>query len=114
MADFEIDERVDITDVVCPMTFVKAKVAMEEIEVGQVLAVTMNDGEPVQNVPRSFKEEGQQILKLIDNENGTYDLIVKKAEEQEKTMAKRVSSEVERIRGLVKRPELEETVKKIL
>ena len=93
MADFEIDERVDITDVVCPMTFVKAKVAMEEIEIGQVLAVTMNDGEPVQNVPRSFKEEGQQILKLIDNENGTYDLIVKKVEEQEKTMAKRVSSE---------------------
>ena len=81
MADFEIDERVDITDVVCPMTFVKAKVAMEEIEVGQVLAVTMNEGEPVQNVPRSINEERQQILKLIDNENGTYDLIVKKVEE---------------------------------
>ena len=80
MADYEIDDRVDITDVVCPMTFVKAKVAMEELEIGQVLAVTMN-GEPVQNVPRSFKEEGQQILKLIDNENGTYDLIVKKLED---------------------------------
>lgn len=26
MADFTIDETVDITDVVCPMTFVKAKV----------------------------------------------------------------------------------------
>ena len=26
MAEFEVDERVDITDVVCPMTFVKAKV----------------------------------------------------------------------------------------
>ena len=65
MGDFEIDERVDITDVVCPMTFVKAKVAMEELEIGQVLAVTMNDGEPVQNVPRSFKEEGQQILKPV-------------------------------------------------
>ena len=72
MADYEIDDRVDITDVVCPM---------EELEIGQVLAVTMNDGEPVQNVPRSFKEEGQQILKLIDNENGTYDLIVKKLED---------------------------------
>ena len=79
MADFEIDERVDITDVVCPMTFVKAKVAMEEIEVGQILAVTMNDGEPVQNVPRSIKEEGHQILKLDDNEDGTYTLYVKKA-----------------------------------
>ena len=42
MGDFEIDERVDITDVVCPMTFVKAKVAMEELEIGQVLAVTLS------------------------------------------------------------------------
>jgi TusA-related sulfurtransferase len=81
MADIAFDDQVDITDKVCPLTFVKAKVAMEELEIGQVLAVTMNDGEPVQNVPRSFKEEGQQILKLIDNENGTYDLIVKKIEE---------------------------------
>lgn len=81
MADFTIDETVDITDVVCPMTFVKAKVAMEELEIGQVLSVHMNDGEPGQNVPRSFKEEGQQVLKLIDNEDGTYDLIVKKLEE---------------------------------
>ena len=81
MANITVDERVDITDVVCPMTFVKAKVAMDELDIGQVLAVTMNDGEPVQNVPRSFKDEGQQVLQLIDNENGTYDLIVKKLEE---------------------------------
>ena len=96
MADFTIDETVDITDVVCPMTFVKAKVAMEELEIGQVLSVHMNDGEPVQNVPRSFKEEGQQVLKLIDNEDGTYDLIVKKLEEQTrevKRMAARVSKD---------------------
>ena len=61
MADFQIDDTVDITDVVCPVTFVKAK---------------------VQNVPRSIKEEGHQILKLIDNEDGTYDLIVKKVEDE--------------------------------
>lgn len=81
MADYKIDDTVDITDVVCPVTFVKAKVAMEELEVGQILAVRLKDGEPVQNVPRSFKEEGQQILKLIDNEDGTYNLIVKKIED---------------------------------
>ena len=76
--DFEIDDNVDITDVVCPTTFVKAKVALEELDDGQILAVKMNDGEPVQNVPRSIKEEGHQILKLIDNEDGSYTLIVKK------------------------------------
>lgn len=81
MADYKIDDTVDITDVVCPITFVKAKCAIEELDEGQIIAVHMNDGEPVQNVPRSIKEEGHQILKLIDNEDGTYDLIVKKVEE---------------------------------
>ena len=78
MADIKFDEEIDITDVVCPVTFVKAKVALEELEEGQVLAVTMNDGEPVQNVPRSIKEEGHQVLKLDDNEDGTYTLLVRK------------------------------------
>lgn len=78
MAEFVVDDVVDITDVVCPVTFVKAKVALEELEEGQVLSIRLNDGEPVQNVPRSVKEEGHQILKLIDNEDGTYDLLVKK------------------------------------
>lgn len=83
MADFEIDDTVDITDVVCPTTFVKAKVALEELDDGQILAVRMNDGEPVQNVPRSIKEEGHQILKLIANEDSTYTLIVRKVEDED-------------------------------
>lgn len=81
IAGIPIDDTVDITDKVCPLTFVKAKVELDEIEDGEVLAIRMNDGEPVQNVPRSIKEEGHQILKLIDNEDGTYHLIVKKVEE---------------------------------
>ncbi len=79
--EFVYDEIVDITDKVCPLTFVKAKVAIEEIDDGQILAVRMNDGEPVQNVPRSFKEDGHKIKKLIDNEDGTYTLYVEKVEE---------------------------------
>ncbi len=82
-AEYKADETVDITDVVCPVTFVKAKVALEELEVGQILAIRMNDGEPVQNVPRSIKEEGHAILRLIDNEDGTYTLIVRKNEEDD-------------------------------
>ena len=78
MSEIKFDDTVDITDVVCPVTFVKAKVALEELDDGQILAIRMNDGEPVQNVPRSIKEEGHKILKLIDNEDGTYNLIVKK------------------------------------
>ena len=73
---------IDITDKVCPLTFVKAKVALDELEDGEVIAIRMNDGEPVQNVPRSIKEEGHQILKLVNNEDGTYNLIVKKVDDE--------------------------------
>jgi tRNA 2-thiouridine synthesizing protein A len=79
MAEIKIDDVVDITDVVCPMTFVKAKVAIEELDEGQILSIHMNDGEPVQNVPRSMKEEGHKVVKLKANEDGTYDLLVRKA-----------------------------------
>lgn len=80
MAEYDInaDEFVDITDVVCPVTFVKTKVFLEEMDEGQILQVHLNDGEPVQNVPRSVKEEGHEVLNLIDNEDGTYELFIKK------------------------------------
>ncbi|MDR3209855.1 MAG: sulfurtransferase TusA family protein, partial [Oscillospiraceae bacterium] len=57
---------------------VKAKVALEELDDGQILAIRMNDGEPVQNVPRSIKDEGHRVLKLADNGDGTYNLLVRK------------------------------------
>lgn len=83
MADpgFHVDARVDITDVVCPVTFVKTKVALEELDDGQILQVHLNGGEPVENVPRSVKDEGHRILKLIENDDETYELYVQKAEE---------------------------------
>lgn len=82
IAGIKIDDQVDITDKVCPLTFVKAKVALDELEDGEVIAIRINDGEPVQNVPRSIKEEGHQILKLVNNEDGTYNLIVKKVDDE--------------------------------
>ena len=81
MADIKEDERLDITDVVCPVTFVKTKVALEEMEEGQILQVHLNDGEPVQNVPRSVKDEGHRILKLEENDDGTYELFIRKVGE---------------------------------
>ena len=78
MADFNVDEKIDITDVTCPITFVKTKVALEEMDEGQILQVHLNDGEPVQNVPRSIREEGHEILELNNNNDGTFELFIRK------------------------------------
>jgi TusA-related sulfurtransferase len=72
------DARVDITSVVCPVTFVKTKVALEELEDGQILEVRLNDGEPVQNVPRSLKDEGHRVTGVTRAEDGTFLLRVVK------------------------------------
>lgn len=72
------DEFIDITDLVCPITFVKTKITLEEMETGQILKVRLNDGEPVQNVPRSLKDEGHKVLDLSENDDGTYTLFVEK------------------------------------
>jgi TusA-related sulfurtransferase len=68
----------DITGVTCPMTLVQIKVALEELSPGEVLAIRLNDGEPVENLPRSLKDEGHRVLKLRGNPDGTFQLLVRK------------------------------------
>ena len=72
------DEFLDITDVVCPITFVKTKVALEELEDGQILELRLNEGEPIENVPRSLKDEGHKVLELRENSDGTFTLLIEK------------------------------------
>lgn len=74
----QADEFLDITDVVCPMTFVKTKVAIEDLDDGQILEIRLNEGEPIQNVPRSLKDEGHKVLQIDNNSDGTFTLFVKK------------------------------------
>lgn len=78
MSKIEPNSFVDITDVVCPLTFVKAKVAVEELDDGQVLEIKMNAGEPIVNIPRSFKEEGHKVVQVKENGDGTYNVCVQK------------------------------------
>ncbi|MDF2925546.1 MAG: SirA-like protein [Paenibacillaceae bacterium] len=81
MSEIKPDAYVDITDVVCPITFVKAKVALEELEEGQVLEIRMNEGEPIQNVPRSLKDEGHKVALVENDGDGTFRIFVVKGEE---------------------------------
>ncbi|MHC4721572.1 MAG: sulfurtransferase TusA family protein [Planctomycetota bacterium] len=58
---------IDLRGVTCPLNFVKAKIALEKIPVGQVLEVLLDEGEPVRNVPESFNEQGQEIVEIKNN-----------------------------------------------
>lgn len=76
-----IDNTIDITDVVCPVTYVKVKVELEDMEPGQVLSVRLNSGDALQNVQRSLKNDGHRVFDVTDNEDGTYTILVERGQD---------------------------------
>jgi tRNA 2-thiouridine synthesizing protein A len=69
-AALKADRQLDITHLVCPMTFVRTKLALEGMAAGEVLRVRLNAGEPLENVPRSVREMGHEVLSLDAEADG--------------------------------------------
>ena len=59
------------------MTFVRVKLAVEQLSPGDELEVRLKGEEPLKNVPKSVKEEGHEILSLEPNGDGTHLLRLK-------------------------------------
>ncbi len=68
----------DVTGEVCPMTFVKVKLHLEQMRPGEVLEVLLKAGEHMTNVPRSLKEDGHRVIKVDPVEGGRYRLLILK------------------------------------
>ncbi len=58
------DAELDLRGVMCPYNYVKTKLKLEEMTPGQILAVVIDDGEPIRNVPRSVRDEGHKVLQI--------------------------------------------------
>ena len=72
---------IDLRGVSCPTNFVKAKLALEEMETGETARILLDDGEPVKNVPRSLKGDDHKLLGLKQADEGHYILEVEKGKE---------------------------------
>ena len=123
MADFIIDDTVDITDVVCPTTFVKEKVALEELDDGQILSVTVladfySDScvpcKRLSPVLFALEEEYAEKLKIVKiNINFDSELAEKYEVQAAPTLVFfKNGEEVSRLRGAVKQAEIKEVIEK--
>ena len=72
------DVKKDFRGVMCPMNFVKTKIALTPMQSGQILEILLDDGAPIENVPGSVKNEGHTILSTEKVENYWKILIKKK------------------------------------
>ena len=84
------DYFLDITEDVCPMTFVKTRLLIERMAPGEVAEILLKGSEPLKNVPESVSELGHEVLSLspcprdeepagTDADAAVYLLVVEKA-----------------------------------
>lgn len=57
-------QQLDLRGVACPINYVKTKLKLEEMADGETLEVLLDEGQPIKNVPRSAREDGNLIKEL--------------------------------------------------
>lgn len=67
----EVSEVLDITQDLCPMTFVKARLFIEKRLPGQVVEIHLAAGEPLDNLPNALTLDGHEVLKLEELDHAT-------------------------------------------
>ncbi len=51
----------DLRGVLCPLNWVRARLALERMPPGSELVVWLDPGEPLESVPRSARDDGHQV-----------------------------------------------------
>ncbi|MFL5893804.1 MAG: sulfurtransferase TusA family protein [Thermoleophilaceae bacterium] len=52
----------DLRGVPCPLNWVRARLALERLHAGESLELRLDEGEPVESVPRSAAEDGHDVV----------------------------------------------------
>jgi|TARA_B100001939_G_scaffold146991_1_gene127374 TusA-related sulfurtransferase len=69
----------DLTKYKCPITFVKAKLALEKLKKNETLTIKINEGEDLDSMPESLKEIGFKIIKKIKIKKNIAKIIIEHA-----------------------------------
>jgi TusA-related sulfurtransferase len=77
-----VDRELDIRGEVCPYTFVKTKLALEEMTAGQVLRVMVDYEPATKNVPRSVGLQGDEVLRVESCGASQWAILVRKVASQ--------------------------------
>lgn len=78
--EIEAKVELDLRGVICPYNFVKTKLKLDTMLAGEILAVILDDGEPIRNVPQSVQNEGHMII-TQDQRGESYRVLIQKGED---------------------------------
>jgi len=69
---------IDLSGELCPFTFVRAKLALEELPIGAVLRVIVDHEPATRNIPRSATEWGQEVIAVASLSPRTWAIDLRK------------------------------------
>jgi len=69
----------DLRGVGCPINLVYTKVELAKIQSGQILEMILDDGPPINNVPKSVELEGHKVLSQTRLQDGAWSVLICKA-----------------------------------
>ncbi len=78
MEDVKVDKKIDIRGLVCPYTFVKSKLAIESMDVGEVLEILLDYPEASRSIPKSMEDHGHKVLKVEKINDSDWVIVVRK------------------------------------
>jgi sulfite reductase (ferredoxin) len=70
------DAMLDLKGVACPMNYVKTKLKLETMATGKTLEVILDDGAPIENVPKSVRNDGHEVVVNEPLDDGAHHRIV--------------------------------------
>jgi len=73
----KISKTIDLTGELCPINFIKAKIALEDLKKLEILEIYLDDGIPIKNVPRSLELDGHIVLD-IEKADDAFRVLVQK------------------------------------
>lgn len=81
MEDIKPDKTINIKGLICPYTFVKSKIAIENMDVGQVLEILLDYEEASRSIPKSMEDHGHKVLKVEKINDTDWVLQIRKEKE---------------------------------
>jgi tRNA 2-thiouridine synthesizing protein A len=74
----DVTREIDITSDICPMTFVRTRLALDKMAPGETLLVRLRGEEPLRNVPRTAMEQGHAVLSQETDPNGISLILIRR------------------------------------
>jgi TusA-related sulfurtransferase len=72
------DAVLDITQESCPMTYVRARLALDRLASGQLLLVRLLGADPERNVPRTALQQGHIVLGQVRAGDGALEVTLRR------------------------------------